>query len=376
MRAELELRPTLEVAMRPSAALVSFAEMLALPATALEDRVERELDENPALEQGQAGACPLCEGLATSGCPFCAARAERPAGGGSWVPPAAGVGAVVELAAQPSAAEELRDELRLMTAEADRPIVEYLVASLDGRGRLDAEPGEVAVALGVEPDRVDRVLGLLRAAGPPGVGGRDLRECLLLQLDRWERPPGGPPLVREIVERHLAALGAGRYRAIAEATGHGEARGPGGPGLHPRQPPPLPTRRPGAARPSGRPPRDALGPAGPAAAGAAGRPRRVRGPAGRAVPAGPDGQPVLPRRWPPPPRRAARRAATPSSSSDRPGCSCPAWSSAGGPCRRSPSRSPPASGGSCATGRRSWSRSPGPRSPPPWGCTSRPSAEP
>ena len=224
MRAELELRPTLETAMRPSAALVSFAEMLALPATALEDRVERELDENPALEQGQGGACPLCGGLGSSGCAFCAARAERPAGEG-WrmTAGAVGVGPGVELAAQPSAAEELRDELRLVTAEADRPIVEYLVASLDGHGRLDAEPGEVAVALGVEPDRVDRVLGLLRAAGPPGVGGRDLRECLLLQLDRWERPPGGPPLVREIVERHLAALGAGRYRAIAEATGYGGA---------------------------------------------------------------------------------------------------------------------------------------------------------
>jgi RNA polymerase sigma-54 factor len=217
MQAELELRPTAAFTMRPSTALVSFTEMLALPGAALEARIERELAENPALEHGRRGVCPLCGGLSASGCRLCTIGTVRPAGDGR-APDAAGADGL-ELPAQPSAADELRAELRPLVAAADRPIVDYLIASLDGHGRLDAEPTEIAVALGVAPRRVARVLRALQLAGPPGVGARDLRECLLLQLDRVEDPAGGPPLVRAIVEHHLAALGAGRYRAVADATG-------------------------------------------------------------------------------------------------------------------------------------------------------------
>jgi RNA polymerase sigma-54 factor len=147
----------------------------------------------------------------------------RPLVAGERRPPVAGGVVGADLPALPSAADELRGELCPLVGAADRPIMEYLVASLDGHGRLDAGPAEVGVALGVEPSRVVRVLGVLRAAGPPGVAARDLRECLLLQLDRLEGPAGGRMLVREIAERHLAALGAGRYRAIARAMGCDEA---------------------------------------------------------------------------------------------------------------------------------------------------------
>jgi RNA polymerase sigma-54 factor len=68
----------------------------------------------------------------------------------------------------------------------------------------------------VGPERVERVLAELRVTGPSGIAARDLRECLLLQLDRGEC---AHDLVRAIVSEHLEALAAGRYGAIARALG-------------------------------------------------------------------------------------------------------------------------------------------------------------
>jgi DNA-directed RNA polymerase specialized sigma54-like protein len=48
----LELTP--QLAMRPSPTLLAFVEMLALPAVELDELVERELAENPALERADA----------------------------------------------------------------------------------------------------------------------------------------------------------------------------------------------------------------------------------------------------------------------------------------------------------------------------------
>jgi len=103
-----------------------------------------------------------------------------------------------------------------MTAARDHAVAEYVVASLDERGYLDADPGEIATELGVTRGQVERVLATLRACGPPGVAARDLRECLLLQLDHRGV---ADPILRGVIESNLPALAAGRYGAIAAALG-------------------------------------------------------------------------------------------------------------------------------------------------------------
>ena len=218
--AELELSQDLaartlpRLAMRPSAVLVAATELLALSWAALEQAVERELANSPALERAEAASCGLCSGPLINGrCPEC----HRPRG---LVRSSAGaVETRTQPAAQPSLAETLLAELAPELTPRDRPIAEYLLDSLDDRGLLDATVEGVAAALAVGPLAVARVLALIQATGPPGLAARDLRECLLLQLDRRGERTRPARLARLIVDRHLKALGQGQYGKIAAALG-------------------------------------------------------------------------------------------------------------------------------------------------------------
>ncbi|HEY3215412.1 MAG TPA: RNA polymerase factor sigma-54 [Candidatus Eisenbacteria bacterium] len=62
-------------------------------------------------------------------------------------------------------------------------LAEFIVGSLDDRGWLATPLGEVAQATGRPLEECERVLRVVQALEPVGVGARDLRECLLIQLE-------------------------------------------------------------------------------------------------------------------------------------------------------------------------------------------------
>src|SRR5215211_3011294 len=102
-RHALETLP--QLTLRPSPALITATALLALPSLELEQAVERELAENPALERVEGGACNRCgRSLAAAGCHIC----ERPR---RSLSPAAGGDGAAEPAAQPTPAEALLGEL-------------------------------------------------------------------------------------------------------------------------------------------------------------------------------------------------------------------------------------------------------------------------
>ncbi|MBB4980491.1 RNA polymerase factor sigma-54 [Streptomyces nymphaeiformis] len=200
MAAGMDLGTTPAMAPHTTPALVTFAAFLQLPALDLEARVAQELAENPALEEDpEPAACPLCGTLFGSPglCPCLdgtAARATRQPGPGPEPP------------ADERAAWLLAEVGAVLPAE-DAPLAAYLLGSLGPRGRLDAPVEEIAAALGVTPGRARRALAALRTATPAGTGAHDLRECLLLQLDRWEERHGARvPLARAVLSRHLESL--------------------------------------------------------------------------------------------------------------------------------------------------------------------------
>jgi RNA polymerase sigma-54 factor len=57
-----------------------------------------------------------------------------------------------------------------------------LVGHLDERGYLTEDPRDIALLLNLDAEDTDRALGLLQGFEPAGIGARDLRECLLIQL--------------------------------------------------------------------------------------------------------------------------------------------------------------------------------------------------
>lgn len=90
------------------------------------------------------------------------------------------------------------DVLRQQLSETDlndkaRQIADYLIGSLDDNGflgkSLDAVSAELAVNLFIdaEPEEVAQVLGIVQSFDPAGIGARDLKECLDIQLRRREQ---------------------------------------------------------------------------------------------------------------------------------------------------------------------------------------------
>jgi RNA polymerase sigma-54 factor len=111
-------------------------------------------------------------------------------------------------------AENLIEQLHLidgLPAEQLR-IAEFIVGSLDDRGWLVTSVEDIAEALGTPIDAVERVLVLVQALEPAGVGARDLRECLLIQLEaRKERDS----LAWQMIHDHFDHLVNRRFPEIA-----------------------------------------------------------------------------------------------------------------------------------------------------------------
>jgi RNA polymerase sigma-54 factor len=94
---------------------------------------------------------------------------------------------------------------------------------LDDRGYLTEEPPQLAQLAGTDVAQVKRVVAMLRETGPPGVGAHDLRDCLLLQLDRCAAAGVTDLLARAVVADHLDALARGATATIARRLGVSEA---------------------------------------------------------------------------------------------------------------------------------------------------------
>lgn len=98
----------------------------------------------------------------------------------------------------------------------------YIVASLDRRGYFSEDPAEIARLLGCEPSAFLRALAVVQGLEPAGVGARNLKECLLLQLTREDRQSvcaGCEKLVKEGLE----LLAANNVKAIASLLNVDEA---------------------------------------------------------------------------------------------------------------------------------------------------------
>src|SRR5213593_527635 len=86
-------------------------------------------------------------------------------------------------------AESLLEQLHYLNLSAvQMTTAEFLIGSLDDSGWLATPIEEVAEATGQPLEDCEKVLLLIQALEPAGVGARDLRECLLIQLEaRGER---------------------------------------------------------------------------------------------------------------------------------------------------------------------------------------------
>ena len=94
----------------------------------------------------------------------------------------------------------------------DRRAAELVIGNIDDDGFLQSTTEEMALNSGIPQDDFERVLGLIQTFYPAGVGARDLRECLLIQLRRQGKEHS---LEHQIVSEHMDDLGRHRFVEIA-----------------------------------------------------------------------------------------------------------------------------------------------------------------
>jgi RNA polymerase sigma-54 factor len=114
-----------------------------------------------------------------------------------------------------SMTKNLTRQLSLSTNDVtDFKIGEWIISEIDDRGYFSSSVEEGAEKLGVEPEEVERVLKILQTFVPVGIAARDLRECLLIQLEISHKDK---PLLKQIVQDHLEQMAKKQYPKIAQS---------------------------------------------------------------------------------------------------------------------------------------------------------------
>ncbi|MEQ4532704.1 MAG: RNA polymerase factor sigma-54 [Mixta sp.] len=105
--------------------------------------------------------------------------------------------------------------------DTDRAIATSIVDAIDDTGYLTVTLDEIRDSIGNEDlalDEVEAVLKRIQRFDPIGVGARDLRDCLLVQLSQYSR---ATPLLAEaqlIVDQHLDLLANHDFRSLMRVT--------------------------------------------------------------------------------------------------------------------------------------------------------------
>ncbi|MGH7309425.1 MAG: RNA polymerase factor sigma-54 [Candidatus Rokuibacteriota bacterium] len=112
-----------------------------------------------------------------------------------------------------SLGDHLEEQLRFASEDpATRRIGAEIIGNLDEDGYLRAELAELAQRCNVSVEEIERVLALVQGFDPPGMAARTIQECLLIQL---KVDPNPDPVSVEIVEQHFEDLSRRRYPDIA-----------------------------------------------------------------------------------------------------------------------------------------------------------------
>ncbi|MEV9641715.1 RNA polymerase factor sigma-54 [Mammaliicoccus sciuri] len=91
-----------------------------------------------------------------------------------------------------------------------RQLLKAIIHNLDDNGYLSTDMQFM------DPSRIELGIELLQQIGPPGIGARNLQECLLLQVRRSDTYP---ELVETFIGDHLTLIAERKWEKIAKSMG-------------------------------------------------------------------------------------------------------------------------------------------------------------
>jgi RNA polymerase sigma-54 factor len=117
----------------------------------------------------------------------------------------------------PNLADHLTWQLSMSDASPrTKEIAQFIIGNIDEDGYLRASNEEIVASGNFEPDAVQKAVDAVQSLDPIGVGARDLRECLLLQLRFLEIDE---PLVEIVIRDHWDEFMQRKFVPLAKSLG-------------------------------------------------------------------------------------------------------------------------------------------------------------
>jgi RNA polymerase sigma-54 factor len=118
------------------------------------------------------------------------------------------------LSAPVTLADHLHSQLSVMVlSESIRDAAESIIGNLDEDGYLSASLEEIAAMGDHNMQEIEAALRVVQSLDPAGVGARNVRECLLLEIESMNGRGG---VAWQIVSDHLRLLEMRQYRELAK----------------------------------------------------------------------------------------------------------------------------------------------------------------
>jgi RNA polymerase sigma-54 factor len=239
LRQTLDLRLSQRLALTPS--LLQKIELLQLNKLELQDMLNQELVENPTLEEVPEQETPAEMALDDNGNAEEEAVPETPRADGEkdsfdeidfryFFDEYLDTGYKNReaedferpsfeafLTKAPSLEEHLNWQLGLSDTKPEiAEIAMQIIGNLSEDGYLLISIEELCQVANCTPEQAAEALAVVQAMDPIGVGARDLRECLLLQLESLDLKES---LAYTIIQDYLPALESHKFKEIATRTG-------------------------------------------------------------------------------------------------------------------------------------------------------------
>lgn len=122
--------------------------------------------------------------------------------------------------------KELKEQFRfLFSDEQDLFLADYLADSMNDYGMLEQDLERIAEDISfkknkwIEPAVIEEVLKVIQELEPAGIGARDTRECLLLQLARMNTEDPNVELATRLIRDHFRDLGQYSMEKIKSRLG-------------------------------------------------------------------------------------------------------------------------------------------------------------
>lgn len=219
---------------------IQLMKLIQLPTQAFEQRLLEEMNENPALEPGSENDYEKDEFESESYDDYDESESERIDAEDINIDEYLSNDEIPEyktqtnnysdddgshespLVASVSFHQDLINQLNtFVLSDDERQIAEFLVGSIDDMGYIRRSISDLvddmAFTQGVYTDQntVEKILNVIHQLEPPGVGARDLQECLLLQL-KHKTPTEFVELAYDIIENQFDAFTKKHYDKLVQ----------------------------------------------------------------------------------------------------------------------------------------------------------------